>query len=86
MRVHVCGDYVCARVCLCNVYTSIALYINKGSQNRNSNRAGARKVKLTQRSWMTVATDFLHTACSDGFIFSVVTPFSLMTLACVKLR
>lgn len=41
-------------------YTSRSLFIIKGSQDRNTNKAGARRQELTQKPWRGVAYWLAH--------------------------
>jgi hypothetical protein len=51
-----------------SAYTSTFLFITKGSQDKNSHRAGTWRQELMQRSWRVLLTGLLPLVCSACFL------------------
>ena len=51
-----------------SAYTSTWLFITKGSQDRNSNRAGTWRQELMQKPWRVLLTGLLPLPCSACFL------------------
>jgi hypothetical protein len=51
-----------------SAYTYTLLFITKGSQDRNSNRAGTWRQELMQKPWRVLLTGLLPLPCSTFFL------------------
>ena len=51
-----------------SAYTSTALFITEGSQDRNSSRVGTWRQELMQRPWRGLLTSLHPLACSACFL------------------